>query len=60
VSKFLRLTEVKVRVGLAESTLYAKVVRKVMHPSDDAYDEDAEEAKQKACMVFGPNGIEVP
>jgi prophage regulatory protein len=27
VLKFLRLTEVKVRVGLAESTLYAKVAR---------------------------------
>lgn len=37
-----------------------KVVRKVIHPSDDDYDEDAEEEKQKACMVFGPNGIEVP
>ena len=28
MSKFLRLTEVKFRVGLAESTLYAKVARK--------------------------------
>jgi prophage regulatory protein len=27
VTKFLRLTEVTARVGLAESTLYAKVVR---------------------------------
>lgn len=27
MAKFLRLTEVKVRVGLAESTLYAKVAR---------------------------------
>ena len=28
MSKFLRLTEVTARVGLAESTLYAKVARK--------------------------------
>jgi type VI secretion system VasD/TssJ family lipoprotein len=37
----------------------SKVIRKVARPDDDD-DDDEEAAKKKTCMVFGPNGIEVP
>ena len=35
-----------------------KVVRKVTRPSDEQDEKAA--AKEKACMMFGPNGIEAP
>jgi len=37
-----------------------KVVRQIARPSDDDDANEAEAAKQKACMAFGPNGIEAP
>lgn len=36
----------------------SKVVRKVTRPGEEQ--DEAAAAKEKACMMFGPNGIEAP
>jgi type VI secretion system VasD/TssJ family lipoprotein len=58
----LRLDPDAVALGVVAGYFRAQGMSKVVRqiPSPDADEDDAAVAKSKACMMFGPNGIEAP
>lgn len=58
----MRLDPDTVALGIVSGYFRAqgqiKIVRKVTRPSDDV--DEATAKKEKACVLFGPNGIEAP